>query len=402
MSGWHGKFDADVAVLGAGPAGLVSAIALAAAGVDTLLIAPAAKPDRRTTALLASSVTALDTLGIWPLCVPYAASLKKIRIVDDTGRLIRAPEVLFDASEIGLDAFGYNIENTHLHAAFEARAAALNLRRIADIGNEIASDDEGVTITLADRKVRARLLVGADGQHSLCRAAVRIASVRREYSQTALTCNLDHARPHQGISTEFHTGHGPFTLVPLPGQSSSLVWVTEPEHAAELAAMDDDALSAAIERRAHSLLGATHVEPGRSMFPLALETAERFARDRIVLVGEAGHVLPPIGAQGLNLGLRDAATIAELVTDGRRQNADIGAPEVMNRYNMARAADVKSCTLAVDLLNRSLLSDFVPIQATRGLSLYGIDRIGVVRRALMRQGVMPSASQPRLMRGDMI
>jgi len=402
VDGLGQNLTAEAAVIGAGPAGLVSAIALAAAGVETVLIAPVAKADQRTTALLAGSVAALDTLGVWASCLPQAAPLRKIRIIDDTKRLFRAPEVIFDAAEIGLDAFGYNIENRYLLAALEARAAELTLTRIAAPALAITAEATAVTIKLGDREVRARLVIGADGQRSLCRAAARIGSSRRECSQIALTLNLAHARPHQDISTEFHTERGPFTLVPLPRRRSSLVWVGDPVRTEDFSAQSDAELALEIERRAHSILGAMSIESGRSTFPLAVETATPLARDRIALVGEAAHVLPPIGAQGLNLGLRDAATVAELVAEVRRRNEDIGAPEVLKRYNVARAADVRSCTLAVDLLNRLLLSDFVPIQATRGLSLYGLDRIGALRRALMRQGVDPSASQPRLMRGEMV
>jgi 2-octaprenyl-6-methoxyphenol hydroxylase len=166
--------------------------------------------------------------------------------------------------------------------------------------------------------------------------------------------------------------------------------------------LDDGALSSEIERRAHSLLGKMSVEPGRGMFALAVETAKTFARGRIVLVGEAAHVVPPICAQGLNLGLRDGATIAEIVADAHRQKLDVGAPAVLARYNAQRRADVTSRAMAVDLLNRSLPTGFVPAHALRGLSLYVTDRIGPLRRALMREGVMPAASQPRLMRGEMV
>jgi 2-octaprenyl-6-methoxyphenol hydroxylase len=396
-------FNAEVAVIGGGPAGLVAAIALAAAGVDTLLIAPPAEPDHRTTALLAGSVTALETLGVWPACVPHAAPLRKIRLIDATQRLIRAPEVLFTAVEIDLDAFGHNIENRHLVTALEARANALKLRRIASGALSLTSDAAGVTIKHADGEARVKLVIGADGRRSLCRAAAGIGTNnRRTYPQTALTLNLVHARPHDDTSTEFHTENGPFTLVPLPGRRSSLVCVLDPAHAAELAAMNDAELSLEIERRAHSLLGAMNVEPGRGIFPLTIETAESFARDRIALVGEAAHVVPPIGAQGLNLGLRDGAAIAELVAEARRQSIDIGAPEVLARYNTQRRADVTGRAIAVDLLNRSLLTDFLPAQGARGLSLYLVDRIGPLRRALMREGVVPAASQPRLMRGEMV
>ncbi|HMG81216.1 MAG TPA: UbiH/UbiF family hydroxylase [Xanthobacteraceae bacterium] len=395
-------FTAEVAVIGGGPAGLVAAIALATAGVDTLLIAPPAEPDHRTTALLAGSVTALETLGVWPACVPHAAPLRKIRLIDATRRLIRAPEVLFAAVEIGLDAFGHNIENRHLIAALEARAGALKLPRIVGTALSIASDTTGVTIKYTDGEARVRLIIGADGRRSLCRAAAGIGTNRRSYPQTALTLNLAHARPHDDTSTEFHTESGPFTLVPLPGRRSSLVCVLDPAHAAGLAAMNDAELSREIERRAHSLLGAMNVEPGRGIFPLAIETADSFACGRIALVGEAAHVVPPIGAQGLNLGLRDGAAVAELVADAQRQNLDIGAPEVLARYDTQRRADVMSRSIAVDLLNRSLLTDFLPAQGARGLSLYLVDRIGPLRRALMREGVAPAASQPRLMRGEIV
>jgi 2-octaprenyl-6-methoxyphenol hydroxylase len=391
-----------VAVVGGGPAGLLAAIALKAAGVDTLLIGPRAEPDHRTTALLAGSVAALAMLGVWPACVTHAAPLRKIRLVDDTNRLLRAPEVCFDAAEIGLDAFGHNIENRHLLAALEARAIELKLQRIEASALDVSVDAEGVVIRHGGGTARVRLVVGADGQRSLCRQAAGIATTRRTYPQTALTVNLTHARAHDGTSTEFHTGHGPFTLVPLPGQCSSLVCVLDPDSAHQLVGMTDVDLAAEVERRAHSLLGSMSVLPGRGVFPLAIETAASFASGRIALVGEAAHVVPPIGAQGLNLGLRDGAAIAEIVADARRQALDVGSDAVLARYDRERRADVLSRSVAVDLLNRSLLSGFVPLHAMRGLSLYLVDRIGPLRRALMREGVMPAASQPRLMRGETV
>lgn len=395
-------FTAEVAVIGAGPAGLVSAIALATAGVGTLLIAPLAEADHRTTALLAGSVTALDTLGVWQACARNAAPLKRLRIIDDTRRLLRAPEVLFTAAEIDCEAFGYNIENRYLVAALQTRAAALGLPSIAEPALTIESDTSGVTIRHAGGEARVQLTIGADGARSMCRAAAGIITRRRAYPQAALTLNLAHAKAHDDTSTEFHTEQGPFTLVPLLGRRSSLVCVVAPERCAELAAMDDAALSAEIERRAHSLLGAITVEPGRGIFPLAVETVDAYARNRIVLVGEAAHVVPPIGAQGLNLGIRDAATVAEIVAAAHQQSEDIGGAEALRRYDGERRADIVTRTLASDLLNRSLLANFLPAHGARGLSLYLVDRIGPLRRALMREGVMPAASQPKLMRGEMV
>jgi 2-octaprenyl-6-methoxyphenol hydroxylase len=397
--------SAEVVIVGGGPAGLTAAIALAGAGIETALVAkPLGVPDNRTTALLASSVTALDTLGVWPLCRDHAAPLRVMRIIDDTARLLRAPEVHFAASEIGLDAFGHNIENRYLLAALDARARALAaLMIVEDTAQAVAIEDRQVTIELAGGdRLTARLAIGADGRRSLCRQAAGIATDGQRYPQTALTFNLSHQRPHRDSSTEFHTANGPFTLVPLPGLRSSLVLVADPAEAARIAALAQAELAAEIERRSHSILGRLTPEPGRGAFPLAIETARRFAVARVALVGEAAHLLPPIGAQGLNLGLRDAAAIGELVVEARRNGGDVGAADLADRYDGSRRKDVTGRALAVDLLNRSLLSDFLPMQGARGLGLFLMERIGPLRRAVMREGVQPAAAQPRLMRGEVL
>jgi len=397
------KESAEVIVVGGGPAGLTAAIALAHAGIETVLVAkPLTHTDYRTTALLAGSVTALETLGVWDACRPNAAPLRTMRIIDDTGRLLRAPEVHFDASEIGQEAFGYNIENRHLVAALEARARALpSLAIMAGEADRITIGDTQVGVALKDGAcLSARLLVGADGRHSLCRQAAGIETDGWSYPQTALTFNFAHTRPHHDTSTEFHTETGPFTLVPLPGQRSSLVFVVGPAQARRLSKFDDAAINAEIERRSHSILGKVAVEPGRGLFPLTVETARSLAANRVALVGEAGHVIPPIGAQGLNLGLRDGATIAELAADSQRDGAYPGSPERLARYDARRRGDIGARTFAVDVLNRSLLSDFLPIQGARGLGLFLLDRIGPLRRAVMREGIAPVAAQPRLMRGE--
>jgi len=393
----------EIAVIGAGPAGLTAAIALAAAGIDTALVSKRpARPDNRTTALLASSVRALETLGVWASCRDHAAPLETIRIIDDTRRLIRAPEVVFHAAEIGLAAFGHNIENHHLVAALDSRAAGLpQLRRIDQAAAAIEVEADRVRVRLADEsRLDARLVIGADGRGSLCRAAAGVVTDAFDYDQAALTLNLRHTRPHAGTSTEFHTESGPFTLVPLPGMRSSLVWVVGSGEAERLSSLPAAPLAEEIEHRAHSILGKIVLETERGMFPLGVETARRVSAHRIALVGEAAHALPPIGAQGLNLGLRDAATIAELAATARQAGRDPGSAEVLTRYETARRADVTTRTVAVDLLNRSLLSDFLPIQGIRGLGLYLIDRIGPLRRALMREGIEPALAAPRLMRGE--
>lgn len=399
----------ETIVVGGGPAGLTAAIALAAGGLATVLVGKRpAVPDNRTTALLGGSVTALETLGVWEFCAARSAPLKIMRIVDDTGRLWRAPEVKFASGEIDLESFGHNIANRDLVAALEQRAAALpNLTLIDDDAIGVAPDPDGVGVT---RKVtrktgaalRAPLVVGADGRRSLCRAAAGIGVNEHAYKQVALTVCLRHTRPHRDTSTEFHTPSGPFTLVPLPGLRSSLVWVLQPREADEFAALDDATLAIEIERASHSILGKIELEPGRGLFPLSTVTAHSFGANRIALVGEAAHVIPPIGAQGLNLGLRDAATIGELASAAHRYGRDIGGADVLAAYDAQRRGDVTTRGVAIDLVNRTLLTDFLPAQGLRGLGLYMIDKIGPLRRAVMRAGIAPSSAQPRLMRGEVI
>jgi 2-octaprenyl-6-methoxyphenol hydroxylase len=383
----------DVVVIGGGPAGLAAAIALAQTGAHTALIARHAPyADNRTTALLGGSVDFLQQLNVWPRCSDKAAPLQAMRLVDDTGRLIRAPEVRFSSDEIGLDAFGYNIENRLLIVALEERAAELaGLRRFDDEAEAINPNDADVAIrTAGGETLSARLVAGADGRQSLCREAAGIEVRRRELKQAALTFNVSHSRPHRNISTEFHTTQGPCVFVPLPGERSSVVWVAAPKEAERLLALSDDELSAAAEARSHSILGRIRVEPGRHLFPLAIEQPSQFAKARIVLVGEAAHVVPPIGAQGLNMGLRDAADLADIVRDAMAAGEDPGSPEVLKRYGKARRADVLSRTFVIDIANRSLLSDFLPMQSLRAAGLHLIGSIGPLRRLAMREGLAPS------------
>jgi 2-octaprenyl-6-methoxyphenol hydroxylase len=388
-----GSIFYDVAVVGGGPAGLSAAIALTQAGANTALIARRAPyADNRTTALLGASVDFLETLGVWPRCRDKAAALTTMRLVDDTGRLIRAPEVRFSCEEIGLEAFGHNIENRTLMAALEERAAeSSNLIRFDDEAAAVVAEDAAVSIRTGNGTlISARLVVGADGRHSLCREAAGIEVTKRELLQSALTFNIGHSRPHRNISTEFHTPQGPCVFVPLPGDRCSVVWVTNPREAERLMALGDDELSEAAEKQAHSILGRVKVEAGRNLFPLAIERPRQFARNRIVLVGEAAHVIPPIGAQGLNLGLRDGADIADIVREALAADEDPGATAALQRYDFKRRADVLSRTLAIDLANRSLLSDLLPMQSIRAAGLHLIGSIGPLRRLAMREGLAPS------------
>ncbi|MBA4789052.1 MAG: UbiH/UbiF family hydroxylase [Rhizobiales bacterium] len=375
----------DVIVIGAGPAGLATAIGLAQAGVATTLVTgPSRSVDRRTTALMEGSVRVLDGIGVWERLRPHTTPLRDLRIVDATRRLLRAPEVLFRASEIGLEAFGYNIENDALRLELQAVADAtpgLDVVRASAVGHD--ADADAIRVSLDDGSTLAgRLAVAADGRQSRMREAAGIRVRTRAYPQVALTFTVRHTRPHEDISTEFHTETGPFTLVPLAGDRSSIVCVVNEREAVRLIGLDGPALARELERRAFSLLGAFEVEDGRGAFPLASESAERLVAPRLALMAEAAHVMPPIGAQGLNLGLRDTAALLDAAARG----GDPGATGALERYEANRRRDIDTRMAAVDLLNRSLLSDLVPMQGLRGLGLYTMQKFGPLRRGLMRLG----------------
>jgi 2-octaprenyl-6-methoxyphenol hydroxylase len=259
---------------------------------------------------------------------------------------------------------------------------------------DVAPEDDAVRVRLADgTTVTASLVVAADGRGSKTRAAAGISVSEWRYDQAALVVNLRHSRPHDDTSTEFHTPTGPFTLVPLPGSRSSLVWVGSRGETEERAALSDNDLANEIERRSASILGAIEIDGRRQVFPLAGMNADRFAARRIVLAGEAAHVFPPIGAQGLNLGYRDVAALGEILEGTMTDpGADPGAGAVLAAFDRARRGDVFTRTAAVDALNRTLLTGFLPVQALRGLGLFLLDRVAPLRRAVMRQGVAAGLS----------
>lgn len=393
----------DVAVVGGGPAGLATALLLAETGLDVALIrraGAASGAEVRTTALLAGSIALLRHLGVWDAIAPETAPLQVMRLIDDTERLIRAPTVSFAAAELGLDAFGHNVPNHVLDAALEKRSAQMSGLKIVDAlvhAGHIEGDYVRLSIDTG-RPLCARLVAAADGRDSIMRECAGITVSRWRYEQTAITLNLAHSAAHRSISTEFHKKAGPFTLVPLPGQRSSLVAVCRPSDADFLMSLPDEALADEIEHRAHSLLGAMQVVSRRGQWPLSGLRPHAFARNRVALIGEAAHVMPPIGAQGLNLGLRDAATLAELVGAAARRGDDIGDERSTSAYDHARRADVWTRLATVDVLNRTLLSPLLPAQVMRGLGLFLADQIGPLRRILLREGVQPNRWAPVLMR----
>jgi len=381
----------DIAIVGAGLAGNLAALALADSGRSVALVAPPArKPDGRTTALMDQSIAFLKTLGLWEDIAPHAAALETMQILDGTTRLLRAPPVAFRAGEVGLPAFGYNIPNAPFLAVLDRKISeSAGIARIENGVTAANRFETGIEFVLDDgERVMALLVVGADGRQSLVRQSAGIGVRAWSYPQSALVLNFAHDRPHGNISTEFHTESGPFTQVPLPGHRSSLVWVLPPKEAARLAALPVADLSVAVEQRMQSMLGKVSVEAGAQSFPLSGMTADHFGKDRIVLIGEAAHAFPPIGAQGLNLSLRDIMALKDLLKTSETANdAAMGM-----RFDRKRQADVRSRTLSVDLLNRSLLSDFLPVQFLRSAGLHLLSTIGPLRSVVMREGIEPLGS----------
>lgn len=373
----------DIAVVGGGPTGMTAALAAAKAGWRVALIAPDGERDPRTTALLMPSIAVLAELGVWPAAEPHAAPLATMRLVDATGRVPRAPEIAFDAHEVDLDQFGFNIANVDLNAAIAAqldRAGVIRLREPA----EHFQPGAPAVVRVPSGTVEAGLVVAADGAQSLIRSDAGIGLRAWQYDQSAFVTVLAHERPHGDTSTEFHTAAGPFTLVPLPGNRSSLVWVCRPEDAERYHAMDPGPLARAIEAQAHRILGHMRIDGPRGVIPMKGSVARRFGSGRVVLVGEAAHRFPPIGAQGLNLGIRDVAALQRVLARAKEDGTLAGAAD---RYDAERRLDVGLRTLGVDLLNRSLLSGLLPVTILRTLGLSAARGIGPVRRTLMRFGL---------------
>ncbi|MDX3806412.1 UbiH/UbiF family hydroxylase [Bosea thiooxidans] len=390
----HAAEPVDIAIVGAGPVGLAAALALATGGRSVTLLGPLATPrDGRTVALLDSSWRLLAEIGVQDALQEKAAPLTVMRLVDDSGSLFRQPPVEFRASEIGLDAFGWNIENADLTEALaEAARARPGLRLLPGLVRTIEPEDDAARLSGEGfAPLRARLVVGADGRNSQVRAAAGITSRDWRYPQVALTGIFEHARDHRETSTEFHTRKGPCTLVPLPGRRSSLVWLVDPEEAEVIAALDDASFARRVETQVQSLFGAMRVVGSRGRIPMGGLSVDRFAAGRMALIGEAAHVFPPIGAQGLNLGLRDVAALRDAVIGSE----DPGAEPMMAAYDTARRTDVRLRTGAVDVLNRTLLTDLLPADLMRGAGLLALSRIGPLRRLVMRQGLAGGAQARR-------
>ncbi len=398
--------DLDCLIAGCGPVGLASAIGLRLSG-HTVALAGAApggaeRPlDPRTFALFQPSLRFLGNLGV-ALPADATAPLRTIRLIDGTGHLVRAPEVVFEARDIALPEFGLNVPQAALVRALMHRLSTLTPpQTIAGSSiSTLARSPEHIAACLdSDRVLHGRLVVGADGRQSACRALGGFRTRRWSYPQAAVVASIQHSRTHTFVSTELHRPAGPLTTVPLPGQASSIVWVERPPEAARLGQLDDRAFIVELSGHLHGLLGRIEGIGTRRVFPLEGLVAEPAAQGRVALAGEALHAFPPIGAQGLNLGFRDVASLLDAISDaGRRGARDPGAPDTLDAYSRDRKPDVDASALLVDTLDRSLYSGLLPLQLLRGAGLHLANASPSFRRVLMKRGMSLSERLPRLMR----
>lgn len=392
----------DVAVVGAGPAGLAAACLLAEAGLAVRLFEGPAQPaeDPRAIALMLPSIRLLRHLGLDPEDPALAGSpLRRLRIVDDTDRLFATGPVSFEAREIGEDAFGWSFPVTVLRKALKARAAALGVSIVPLDVETFDADDHDARLTASDGStINARVVIGADGGRSRMRTQAGIGTVEWAYDQTAIAASFAHSAPHADTSIEFHKDAGPLTTVPGRDSRSTLVWMERPERASELMAMTDEEFARVLQSEIHGALGLVSDVGLRRAFPMRGLTATPFARGRMMLVGEAAHAIPPIGAQGLNMSLRDAATAAELIITAVKRGDDPGGRRVMEDYDRLRRRDVAPRLGIIDTVNRTLLSGWSLPHAARSLGLTLASRIAPARREMLRQGAGLGDNLPAVMR----
>jgi 2-octaprenyl-6-methoxyphenol hydroxylase len=387
----------DVIVAGGGPAGLAAASLIAVRGKRVALVMGAANAgtDPRTVALMQPAIRLLQHIGVWPGdLAAWAAPLRRLRLVDDTGSIVSVPEVVFDSKELGDEPFGWNIPLSHLQSALLARATELGVVGLSVDATGFDAGPETASVRLSDRgALHAPLVIAADGRDSKIREAAGIGVEAWAYEQSAIATSFAHSAPHRDTSTEYHRSGGPFTTVPLPGRRSSLVWMERPERAELLMTLHDDALAAEIQLATHGELGRIDDIGPRRMFPMRGLRAKRLADARLMLIGEAAHMVPPIGAQGLNMSFRDAAEAADIID----KFPDPGSAKAVSDYVTKREADIRARQAVIDLVNRSLLGDMLWLDGGRSAGLLALANFGPLRRFAMQRGLKPAGQLPSAM-----
>ncbi len=391
--------------------GMTLANALAGAGVATVVVDSAPPEslldtgyDGRASAIAYGSAQVFRGIGLWPYLEDDAGPMIDIRVAD--GTVAGGPSTLFlhyDHRAIGDQPFGYMIENRVIRRALFEHAAALPaLRRIAPARvATLVREAAGVEAVLEDgRRIRSHLAVGAEGRNSPSRDGAGIRVTHMPYDQTAIVCTVSHERDHQGVAVEYFLPSGPFAMLPMTGRRMSIVWTERPDLAARYLALDDAAFVAELGRRFGDWLGAIALTGPRFSYPLALQHAARYTDRRLALVGDAAHAIHPIAGQGLNLGLRDVAALAESVIDTRRIGLDIGGSDVLRRYERWRRFDSVLLTSVTDVLNRLFSNDLPPLRLARDLGLAAVDRMPPLKRFFMRHAMGVVGDLPRLVQGE--
>jgi 2-octaprenyl-6-methoxyphenol hydroxylase len=393
------RIDTDILVAGGGIAGLAATARLAAEGFAVVCVdpAPAGAPgaDQRTTAFLQPAIATLERAGAWAGMEAVAAPLWTMRLIDAGGVARAVRETAnFEARETMDRPFGWNVPNIAIRQALLDRLSALPGARLVNcqtVTGLVPRTAEALARLSGGGQVRAALVIAADGRDSSLRAAAGIAARRWHYGQKALVFAVTHATPHQGVSTEIHRTGGPLTLVPMPdrdGKScSAVVWMAPGPRAAELFALDDAALAAALTAETMGLFGPLALAGKRALWPIIGQIAARLDGPRLALVAEAAHVIPPIGAQGLNMSLADIETLAGLAAEAHGKGADIGAPGLLAAYHRRRYPEMVSRVAGIDLLNRAALAEAQPIRDLRRAGLKAVHDVPVLRRAAMRWGL---------------
>ena len=362
--------------------------------------------DGRAYALAIASTRLLAALGVWPRVVDQSQPILQVKASDGHAGAGAAPFFLtFDAAEIDEGPMGYLLEDRFLFAALHAAMADLPGITLLS-GERVIAQEIGPTsaaVTLASgRRLTGRLLVGCDGRASGTAERAGIARVGWAYGQTSLVAAVAHERPHHGIAHQYFMPEGPLAILPLPGNRSSIVWTETTDHAAALQALPDAAYLAALRPRFGDFLGAISLAGDRFTYPLSLSLATRYVKPRLALAGDAAHGVHPIAGQGLNLGLRDVAALAEVLVRAHRRGEDIGALDVLERYQRWRRFDATALGLGMDAVNRLFSNDNPLLRAGRDLGLGLVDAIPALRRAFIRQAAGLNGDLPRLLTGQQI
>lgn len=401
--------EADVVVLGGGLAGLSMAVALAGAGVRVACVdrddpAAAERGDSRTTAVAPASRRLFERLGVWAEVAGEAGPMHEIRVADAAAPLF----LHFGADErpAGEDGepLGWIVDNAVLRRALGHRAAALpTLRHVTSATvAAISAEPSAVRLNLEDgRQVRASLLIGADGRASSARTWAKIPVMRGGYGQSAIVCTIGHANPHNGIALEHFLPSGPFAVLPMTGNRSSIVWSERDDRVRHYLGLDEAAFLDALRQRTGDWLGALTVLSPRAAWPLSAQIATRLTGPRLALVGEAAHAVHPVAGQGFNLSLRDVAALAETVIDARRLGLDPGGPGVLADYERRRRFDTFLMAAVCDGVVRLFSNDVAPLRLARDIGLALVHRLPVVKRGLMRQAMGLAGSPSRLSRGTL-